>query len=187
MVRASSTTVPAVRRKASSRAAAARGTRPAAAGTAAVAAVAAATDGDPVGHRACWPPTSVAGARVTRAALAAVRAADRSTRGSTSAVQPSVRMAVLRAAAGGETVCGDTVSSGCGESSRAGGAGRRGTHTGLGVLAGNAPALAAVAADAGTGDWLTPAAMGSTTVSAADGTGLVARTGSRVVSALTST
>lgn len=190
--RASSTTVPGVLRMVSNRAAAARSMRQAAAaaaaaGTAAVVAVVTATDGDPVGHQACWPPTSVAGAQVTRTVLKVDRVADRSTRGNTSAVHPLVRMVVRPAVVGGGTVCGDTVNSGCGGSNRVGGAGRRGTRTGLAVPAGSGPALAAAVAAAGTGDWPKLVAMDSTTVVVADDTALAARNGNRAVLALTST
>lgn len=182
-----------VRHTANSRAAAAPDRHPAAAravaaadgvadadGGAVVAAVAtavaaaAAADGDQAGRRAWWPPTFVV-VRANRPELAAVRAADgRSTRDSTSAVHRPAGTEVRPAAVYGETVCDGMASSGCGGSSRAGGAGHRDTHKGWPVPANSVPAPATRPAD--IEDWRTPAATGSTTVVAADGTGPAAGT-----------
>lgn len=193
-VRASSTTAREERRTANSTAVAVPDTRPAAA-----AIVAAAAGGPvgvgPVGRRAwCRLPTSVVGAvPVTRAARGAVRAAGRNTRdGSTWAGHRSVeRMAGPRAAVYDETVCDGTASSGCGESSRAGGAGRRDTRTGSAAPAdsgGPVPGALGVAAEApDTGDWPKREATGSTTAATTDGTGPGSdNRGTRAVSGLTS-
>lgn len=190
-VRASSTTVLGAHHMASSRAAAARGTRPAVEVAAAAAAVAvvvvAGADGGPVGHRAWWPPTSVAGVRRGTRVVAKVvaRAADRSTRDSTWAVHRQASMAELPAAVGGGTVCGGTANCGCGGNSRADGAGHRDRRTGSVVPADSEPALEAAAVVAGTGGWPKLAATGSMTGLAEGGTGPAADNGSRVASART--
>lgn len=199
--RPSSTTVQEAHHTASSRVAAARGRRPAAAAAGAAdgaagagAAAAVAADGGPVDRRAGRLPTFVAaGARATRSAREAVREeeADRSTRGSRSAVLHRLaRTAVRPAVVCGGTVCGGTASSDCGGSSRADGAGHRGTRrTGLAAApAGSGPAPEAGAAQ-GIGGWPKQAATGSTMAAAADGKSPVAAGNgrNRVVSARTST
>jgi len=159
-VRAGNTTVPGAHHTANSRAAAAQDTRPAAAaevagGAAVVAAAAAAAgdgvaiaaaaaDGGPVGRRVWQPPTSVVAAVQANllAPVAVQAAADRSTRGSKLAVHRLARTAARPAVVCDGMVCGGTESYGCGGSSRAGGAARRGTHTGWVAPVGSGPAPA---------------------------------------------
>lgn len=190
MAQASNRTGPEVHHTANSKAAAARGTRPAAAGAAddvagvggAVVAVSVAQeDGGPVGRRALWPPTFVvAVVREIRSAPEVVlAAAARSTRDSTWAVHRSVRTAVRQVAVCGGTVCGGTANFGCGGNTRVGGAGHRGKRTDWTAPVDSGPAPEAVAVD--TGDWPTPAVTGSMTATEADGTGPAAGNGSRVV------
>lgn len=206
----------------SSRAAAtvARRKRPVAeaagAGGAAAARTAAERDDGPVCRRAARPPTFAAAAgggaaaavaaaadvaavvRVTRVVRVVVRAADRSTRGDSTrrAQRRLARMVVPRVADDGGTVCDGTASSGCGGSTRAGGAVHRGTRTGwppvavvpAGVGSGAWAPLGAGAEVAGTGGWPKPAATGSTTATLTGGKAALGagNRGNRAVSAPTS-
>lgn len=132
---------------------------------AAAAAAVAGADGDPVGHRAWWPPTFVAGVRwgIRAAAQAVVQAADRNTRGNTWAVHRPACTVVRPAAFCGGKVCGGTASCGCDGSNRADGVARRDRRTGSAAPAGSGPAPGAAAVAAGTGGSLKPAATGSRT------------------------
>jgi len=97
-----------------------------------------------------------------------------------------VRKVVQPAAVCGGTVCGGMASYGCDGSSRAGGAALRGTRTDLAAPEGSGGTAPEVVGAAGTGDWPTLVAKGSTTAAEADGTGPAAGTDNREVSAPTS-
>jgi hypothetical protein len=110
----------------------------------------------------------------------------RSTRGSTWAVHQPVRTAARPAVVCGGTVCDGTESFGCGGSSRAGGVGHRGTHTGWVAPASSGEPAPVVVVAVDIGDWPTRVATDSTMEVAADGKGLAAGIGNRAVLALKS-